>query len=103
MNPRELVDMRAGAAGQSCGAELRGGVRRQPCGRQDVLGSLPPEAASPAGLTSIHPTGETDNSANFAITAFSEVPQSPNFVRCSTYISLIQEYAAFVAWPAEAA
>jgi hypothetical protein len=32
-----------------------------------VLGSLPPEAALPAGLTSIHPTGEEVNSANFAL------------------------------------
>jgi hypothetical protein len=51
MNPRVLVDMRAGAAG---------GVHRQPCGRQDVLGSLPP-----AGLTSIHPTAEKGNSQKF--------------------------------------
>jgi hypothetical protein len=33
---------------------------------------------------------------NFAITKFYEAPQSSNFVRCSTYISLIQEYGAFV-------
>jgi hypothetical protein len=39
---------------------------------------------------------------HFAMTEFSEVPQSPNFVRPSIYISLIQEYAAFVTWLAEA-
>ena len=39
---------------------------------------------------------------NFAITEFYEVPQSSNFVRCSTYISLRQEYAPVVTWPAAA-
>ena len=43
------------------------------------------------------------NSANFAITGFSEAPQSPNFVRWSIYISLIQEYAPVVTWPVDAA
>jgi hypothetical protein len=38
---------------------------------------------------------------NFAIMAFCEVPQSPNFVRRSIYISLIQEYGAIVTWPGD--
>jgi hypothetical protein len=42
-------------------------------------------------------------SANDVEDKFSEVPQSPNFVRWSTYISLIQEYAPVVTWPVEAA
>jgi len=36
---------------------------------------------------------------DFRVTEFSEVPQSPNFVRRSIYISLIQEYGAIVTWP----
>jgi hypothetical protein len=47
----------------------------------------------------IHPTSGKWNSRNFAFTEFSEVPQSPNFVRRSIYISLIQEYGAIVTWP----
>jgi hypothetical protein len=52
---------------------VRGGVHRQPCGRQEVHGGLPPEAAPPAGLTSIDLTAEKEKSANFALTEFLEV------------------------------
>jgi hypothetical protein len=51
----------------------------------------------------MRPTADKEKSANFALTEFSEVPQSPNFVRWSIYISLIQEYAPVVTWPVDAA
>jgi len=47
--------------------------------------------------------GDERYSPYFVEAEFSEVPHSPNFVLWSTYISLIQEYAAFVTWPVDAA
>jgi hypothetical protein len=45
----------------------------------------------------MRPTADKEKSANFALTEFSEVPQSTNFVRWSIYISLTQEHAVIVA------
>jgi hypothetical protein len=58
-------------------------------------------------LVPIHRSGWKENSANFALTEFSEVRASsvlwPVFVPWSTYTALTQEYAALVAWPTEIA
>ena len=43
------------------------------------------------------------HAAKFGEQKFSKVPQSPDFVLWSTYISLIQEYAASATWPVDAA